>query len=566
MSIARLVFDLPIDREFDYSIPQGLEGRVVVGVRVQVTLGVKPMVGLVVAVMVETECVNPKSVKALIDASPVFDSRDVEFARKFCAYYGCVFGQALILLVRHRKGPLVTSSQNTKPPVWKLFHCPDGRFAEGIESLTRNRDDYHILVPDAYALKSLSAENSRRIGLRSSMFQAFGHIGLLIMVAEENPSYKQEQSPRYESRQVVLAASGVYHFDVVFMSASPSVELMYAARQGVLEFQTLASRSLPKFSVVDLANYKFLEKRILSAAVYGALQANVRNQLASLVLLNRRGSFSATRCADCGHILKCAHCDSPVVYSRSRKGFGCRYCAAVLEAVWDCPQCGKNHWKSLGMGIEQVRKEIADLFPGAAVAYMDKSCKILPEGFDILIATQAVLRFQHHTRFATVALVDFDAELNRMDMRASFKAWSLAAHVRLLGRQIFIQTRQIDHHVLRAIVRDDPDFFYSEEFRLRRDLGFSPFKHWMTLTVRSKKEDLAKKYAGDMYNTLNTAEREGIIVTAAEPDTPAKVRDQHRFRLMLQGDDVAQMTSFIKIALEKVKRNSRVIVTMDVDP
>lgn len=565
--IAHVVFDLPLEGHFDYLIPEELRAQAVAGTRVKVSFGPKAMTGFVIAVVEKASVTKLKPVKAVRDAAPVFDQRDITFAERFAAYYGCSLGEALGAMLRNRNNPPLPA-RTTSKPLTILYHCPDGQYAPVLERLTRGRLDYSILVPDAFvaAALPLDTEQRSRTGLRSSMFEAFARAALVIVIDEDNISYKQEQSPMYEARQVVLMAQEVYGFDAAFISVTPSVELMHLAKAGKMEYRLCPGAGLPKPVVIDLTNYKFLEKGMLSPPVRNALRDNIAGHQQTLVILNRRGSYSVTRCVDCGHILKCPHCDSAIVYLRAKKQFVCRHCTYHVQGGADCPHCRKPSWKSFGMGVEQLQKELSGLFPTAKIAHFEKGPALgLPAAFDVLIATQAVLRFQGKLDVQTVILVDLDAELNRVNMRSSFKGWSLAMHTRLLGRQVLIQTRNPGHHVLQALMKDDTELFYAEEMRLRKELDFSPFYHWVALVARAKTEKFAQTFLGDVYNELSKNKPEHTALTPPQPDVPAKVRDQYRFKVMAGGRAVEPVVALIKKEIGKVKR-SRVIVTLNVDP
>jgi len=306
MSIAHIVFDLPLEEHFDYLIPEQLQAQVIPGVCVKVSFGTKAMTGFVIAVVAKAAVAKLKPIKAVRDAAPVFDERDLTFAKRFAAYYGCSLGEALGMMIRHRNNPPSPPRTASKPTA-VLYHCPDGQYAPAIERLTQGRSDYSIIVPDAFVAESLalSPQQRSRLGLRSSMFEAFTRSALIIVIDEDNISYKQEQSPMYESRQVILMAQEVYGFETAFIGISPSVELMHLVQNG-----TIANISRPdhrsdrgKASVIDLSNYKFLDKGMLSPPVRNALQENITARRQTLVILNRRGSYSVTRCTDCGHIL-----------------------------------------------------------------------------------------------------------------------------------------------------------------------------------------------------------------------------------------------------------------------
>ena len=569
-SIAHVVFDLPMEGHFDYLIPQHLQTQVRTGVRVKTFLGPKPVAGFVVSTADKPSV--DKKIKPLknIDGNgPVFDERDLIFARRFAGYYGCSLGQALGVMLRHRQSLPVSAQPLSRPALTTLYHCGDGNYVPLLKRLAAQPQEYCIVFPDAFAANSLEvpAEVRRRIGLRSSMFEAFGRCRLVIVVDEDNPLYKQEQSPMYETRQVVLMAQDVYGFDIAFVSATPSVELVHLAGQKQIGYELhSAEKTSAKPSVIDATNYKFLEKGILSPPLRNAIQENLNAQRQTMILLNRRGSYRVTRCKGCGHVLKCGRCDSPLVYVRPKKAFECRHCNVHMEQTPACPTCGQLDWKSYGLGVEQLQKELSLIFSGLRTAYFEKDSQKLPSGWDVLIATQAVLRFHNQLKVHSVIIPDIDAELNRMDLRSSFKGWSLAQRARLLGKQLLVQTRNPHHHVLQALAGDEPGRFYEQELKLRRELGFAPFYHWAAVTGRAKEEKSAQSFIQDVYNEFNAKKPAGIALTPPQPDIPAKVRDQYRFRIMVGGSQVEPMVDFIKRTLPSIKRKNTVIVTLNVDP
>lgn len=559
--IAKVVFDLPIEGPFDYLIPPDLENVVVEGVRVKVPFGPRVAMGFVVALAAEASVPKIKVIKSLIDQKPIFDERDMMFARQFCGYYACSTGEALSLMTRHRQLPPLLSRTSQKP-LTKLYHCLDGQYPVVLRDVCRPYERSFVLVPDAHMAKSLGVDIP--IGLRSSMFEAFTQKQLIVVIDEDNASFKQEQSPMYESRQVLLMAQGVYGFDLVFISQTPSIELMHLADTKCIDYER-HGQVLYKPMVIDLSNYKFLDKGILSVPVRNVLEYNIKAKLQTLVFFNRRGTFSVTRCSQCGYILKCRRCDSAVSFERGTHSFVCRQCQERVNDPGDCPVCMVPAWKSFGMGIEKVQKEIADLFPMARIASFEGADEKLPAHWDVLIATAAILRFQHTLRVATIAIIDIDSALNRLDIRSSFKTWSLLGHAASMAKGMLVQTRNLEHPMIKAFGAQDDKKFYTEEANTRQELELSPFYHWVAVVFRGKKEKNAQNLAREVYNHLKQEELD-VKITEIQPDVPAKLRDQHRFRLMAGGRDVSKIVAGIKRSIALSKRISGVIITFNIDP
>lgn len=560
--IAKVVFDLPLEDPFDYLIPDELLTQVVVGVRVKASFGPRIAVGFVVGLMPEAVVDKVKPIKSVIDKRPIFDQRDLSFAKSFADYYGTSIGEALMVMTRHRQqAPIYRNNESKK--VSKLYHCIDGQYAATFSMVCQNYTNYFVLVPDAYVANAFGRNHP--IGLRSSMFEAFTQANVIIVIDEDNASFKQEQSPKYDTRQVLFLAQTVYGFDLIFISQTPSVELMYLVETNKVLYERRGVE-LTTPTLIDTTNYKYLDKGLLSVPVRNALDVNIKAKQKTLILFNRRGTFSVTRCNTCHYVLKCPRCDSAMAYSAAKHTFTCHQCAHHMQDAGNCPTCGVPSWKSFGMGIEKAQKEIANLFPMSRIATFERSTEKLPTEFDVLIATVAIMRYQYELRVATVAVIDIDTSLNRMDMHSSFKAWSLLKHLQSMGQKLLVQTRNLEHPMMKALHSENDTHFYQEELSVRKELKFAPFYHWVALVVRSKKENNALSLAQDVYNHVKLGLGSTTSVTTVMPDTPPKLRDQYRYRLMVGGEKVPEIIAVIKKSLNTAKRVSKVIVTLNIDP
>ncbi len=568
--IAQIVFDLPIDGPFDYLIPPHLAGKIGVGMRVKVSFGAKSRIGFVIAVLSQSAIQKLKPIQALRDASAVFNALDLSFAYDFSAYYGCSLGEALATMLRGKE-TLRSSRHREGKPLSSLYMCSVDQYAARIKEIFKAYKEVLILVPDVFRMQELSKElnldKSVRIAARSGVFEADGSIGCVIMVDEEDASYKQEQMPMYETRQVLLMRSKIYGFDIAFIGTSPSAELMALTRSHEVKLIENKDTKALVTTPVDLSHYKFMPGMV-SPPVYDGLQAALKAGKKSILVLNRRGSYRITRCVDCAEILKCSRCDAPLIYSKSAGKYSCRHCTTTVPGDAVCPKCHRSSWRSQGMGVEQIQTELKKYFPQAKIVFFERESKNLTfANFDILIATRAVLRFQGMWQVSMAAFVDFDAELNRLDMRSSCNAMSLARHISgMTIERVFIQTRNINHYAIESLKANDSKRFYDEELRIRQELGFSPFQHWIQVTLRAKSQKSAQEASLEVYNQLSKTAPENCLVTHPLANAVARRRDWFLFNVMIQADEVKGAVAFIKSALTRIKRHSRVIVTLNVDP
>ncbi len=604
---AHIVFDLPLEGPFDYAVPSELLGEIAVGKRVEVPFANGSSVGYVTDVAKTSAIKNLKMIRAVLDGSAIVNAPLLTLAHHIASTYGCSLGQALGLMVPR----LLRQGRRTEQK-WKngtlskvagrgvvLVHDPAGKkqfdvLLEHIQLTLAQGKSVLILVPDLFAMARLrtwlrsafdaalilfnqsktpkeelelwtkirNGEIKIVVGTRSSIFAPLPDLGLMVVTDEGNPSYREEQTPFYETRDVVLARAQYEGAAVLLVSISPSVEAQHAHGPAMVEETVLQAQ----IKVVDLSNYKYIEKGMISIPLRGRLEEGLKIKALSVLVLNRRGLYAVTRCVECNLILRCPRCSSAVTFSRTAKQFVCPHCPSTLPADTQCPHCHKPSWKSFGMGVEKLQSELKLMFPQARIGSFERGDADLPS-VDILIATQAVLRFKDHLKPQTTALVDFDGELNRLDMRSSYRAWRLAVQLRAMTqKELIVQTRNSAHHVVKALALDKAALFYDEEMRLRKELGFSPFAHWATVTGRGKQEKAVFNFIQDLYNILKGTPVAGVQIFSPEPGVPAKMRDQYRFRIMVQGPQAHGLVALVKSGLAKLKRPSRLIVTIEVDP
>ncbi len=98
----QVVFDVPLDRGFDYTVPPELVPQVSPGVRVTAPFGARLTVGLVMSVSEVPSApshVQFKPVVAVLDEKPLFGSDLFPLARYMKTHWGCPIGQILFALV-----------------------------------------------------------------------------------------------------------------------------------------------------------------------------------------------------------------------------------------------------------------------------------------------------------------------------------------------------------------------------------------------------------------------------------------------------------------------------------
>ncbi|NQU11625.1 primosomal protein N', partial [bacterium] len=94
-SVAKVVVDLALDREFDYRIPAHLADRVRVGSRVAVPFGRRHAQGYVVGLTNESAHPRLKELGDIVGRKPLLTEKILELARWMAKYYCCAVETAV---------------------------------------------------------------------------------------------------------------------------------------------------------------------------------------------------------------------------------------------------------------------------------------------------------------------------------------------------------------------------------------------------------------------------------------------------------------------------------------
>ncbi len=448
------------------------------------------------------------------------------------------------------------------------------RFGKEVAVLHSGLTDRERLVE---WLRIKRGESRVVLGTRSALFAPMGEVGLIVVDEEHDTSFKQEESPRYNARDLAVVRAKLEGCPVVLASATPSLESYHNALKGryvLLELPRRIGGTLPQVKVVDMAGEKGLFSRAFVEGLKRALGAGGQG----LVLLNRRGYAPFLLCAACGKVLKCPNCDITLTYHRDPPMLRCHYCGHSESPVDHCPGCGRE-MRPLGVGIQRVAEELETLFPHAQVGRMDKDALkgrkahwevlgALEKGeIQILLGTQMVAKGHHYPRISFVGVVLADVGLHLPDFRAAERTFQLLTQV--VGRagregkgMAVIQTYMPSHPSMVYAARQDYRGFAKEELERRRTLGYPPFSHMarvlFTGTSREKVEGVARQVAGDLVGGAR-----GLEILGPAPAPLVRLKNRFRWHIIVRS---RSRKNILAVLSNLPRRMGSVKVQVDMDP
>ena len=400
------------------------------------------------------------------------------------------------------------------------------------------------------------------VGTRSSVFAPCAEPGLIILDEEQEHSYKSEQPPRYDAREVAMWRGMKEKALVVLGSATPSIETMYHAKEGHYGLYTLRcrynGRPLPKVELVDMKQ-ELQEGNDLSLSLplQLALRKTADEGRQSILFLNRRGNSRALVCVDCRQAPECPGCSARLTYHSANRRLMCHYCGHSQPTTDRCPQCG-GPMKSLGVGTQKAQQELNMLFPDLEIARMDADTvsavnthqKILDrfrqEKIPVLIGTQMVAKGLDIPNVTLVGVLDGDLSLYADSYRAAETSFNMITQV--VGRAgrgetpgtAMIQTLVPEHQVLKLAASQDYDGFYDLEINLRRLQQLPPFAQLLTVTFTGQEEAQVLRCAVKFRDSLAECFRhppyaaQVYALLGPAPCPVPKINYHYRYRLTLR--------------------------------
>jgi primosomal protein N' (replication factor Y) (superfamily II helicase) len=401
------------------------------------------------------------------------------------------------------------------------------------------------------------------VGPRSAVFAPLPELGLIVVDEAHDAAYKQGESPRYDARAVARVRAHQEGATLVLGSATPSMELERAAREGRLPRLALpdrpGARPRAKVEVVDLREEKAREgdhgRILLAARTAEILTACFERGEQAILLLNRRGFSPSLLCRACGEDFRCANCSVARTYHRRHESLLCHYCGDDIRRPAVCPKCGGDTLQPIGFGTERLADRFEERFPGVSYAVLDRDAAARRGGAagvlqdfeagraQALLGTQMVAKGHDFPNATALAVLDADALLSFPDFRSAERTFQLVTQAAgRVGRGerpglVAVQTSRPDHEAIRAAVKQDHPAFAEAELRFRKAFRYPPYTHLLLALFVDVELPKAHRAAGAAFAVLASADvaRE-IRILGPAPAPLERLKGLWRYHLLIKAE------------------------------
>jgi primosomal protein N' (replication factor Y) len=436
-----------------------------------------------------------------------------------------------------------------------------------------------------------SGEAQIAVGARSALFAPVHKLGLIVVDEEHEPTYKQDEAPRYNARDMAVLRGKLEKCAVVLGSATPALESYANAKNGKYRYADLPirvdDRRMPPIRIVDMRIAAEQEGKpvLFSRELVEAIRIRLDRAEQTMIFLNRRGFSASLICPECGYVTECDHCSVGMTFHKARARLVCHICGDEKPAPLRCPKCNSPEFRYAGAGTEKIEEVMLKLFPKARIERMDSDTmrrknahrdvltKFRAGKIDILVGTQMIAKGLDFPNVTLVGVVNPDHALHMADFRAGERVFQLLTQVAgRAGRgeaagEVIVQTYTPHHPAIQAARRMDFEGFCDQELAFRKELSYPPYTHLTCITLRGKNDPEVGKIAEQFFQCLesNCGAAGGIMLSPAMPAPIARMRGEYRWQVLLRGARTKAINDAIRAASREMNWPKTVKVTVDVD-
>ena len=438
--------------------------------------------------------------------------------------------------------------------------------------------------------KIRSGEAEIILATRQGLFAPFKKLGLVMLLEEQDESYKQwDMSPRYDGKRVAEYLALLHKAPLVLASGTPSIETRHHLKDGryiPLTPLVCVPPLTNAFEIVNLRLERFRKNYSpLSQALIDAMGQTLREKKQILLYIHRQGMNAFSVCENCKNIFRCP--ESGHALTGNKDGtFRCLACGYKTGSFPSCSSCGHLSFRGIGFGTERIEREVMKLFPGARVFRADGSTMRTPGSaeklheaasqnrIDVLIGTQMILKDPGLPKLALIGMIDADSLLSFPDFRADEKLFHLLSRAVKQTSvsegmpqkgKIVIQTFHPESTFFQRMANLDSEAFSQQILNEREDLYYPPFSRLISIVCQEKSAEATDASVHALYLALTELLPKGDRQYRLIAPQPAKSRpNQSVFEsaLLLRVPAGKPLDKNINLFLRKASASS----IIDVDP
>ncbi len=440
--------------------------------------------------------------------------------------------------------------------------------------------------------KAKDGQTQIMVGARSAIFTPFENLGIIIIDEEHEATYKSESTPKYNVKEIAEEICKLTKATLLLGSATPSIETYYKASNKEYELVTINTRvnkNMPDINIIDMR--KELERgnmSIFSIPLFEAIKENLKNNMQTILFLNRRGHSTFVSCRKCGYVMECKNCNVSYTYHLKEHRLICHYCNDIQNVPENCPSCNSKYIKYFGVGTQKIEEQIKKYFKDARVMRMDmdttskkNSHQDILEDFknhkaDILIGTQMIAKGLDFPKVSLVGVISADITLNTGDYKSSENTFQILTQVAgRAGRadikgKVFIQTYTPEHYSIKFAKNNDYKGFYEKEILERKTMFYPPFSNIFFIMISGENENMVIKAINFLHSVMSYYnQKTNFYISDVAKAYIYKLNKQFRYKIIIKAGEEERLKNFVIYCVDILKNKmdtSKINIILSLNP
>jgi primosomal protein N' (replication factor Y) len=375
-------------------------------------------------------------------------------------------------------------------------------------------------------------------GARSALFLPYHNLGQIIVDEEHDDSYKSDQSPKYNAKDLSIFAGSRFDINVLLGSATPSI----------ITYSKIPYYRLAQTYFETTKEFIFDDNRLgLSNLIVEKIKNTISNNNQVIVFLPTRANFKYQICDTCGKAVECPYCSVSMSLHKNLKALKCHYCGYTQMIPETCPSCKTGIVKNFRLGTAEVEQELKNIFPDRQIARFDRDeinsesklkavlSDFNDEKIDILVGTQMLSKGHDYHNVKLAVILGIDSILSSNNYRSRENALSLL--LQIAGRsgrkgfgEVLIQTK--NKEFFENYLFGDYQIFLEDELEYRKEL-YPPFMKLAKLSFANANHKIASKAMQECANIL-FSNKDDVQVIGFGEEGVFKVANKYRYQILLR--------------------------------
>lgn len=524
------ILPLTYTNPLTYKIPKNLIKGIKIGQLAYIPLGSKKIKGVILEITNKKPDFITKDIIDIIQKEPILTNTQIEIMKWMSDYYFSTLFQAFKYffpnnLEKYLKTKTIPNKEiekeknNPKKIIIfgdfleseyiKIFNnhklkekqtlilFPDNERLKIFTKYIKNKSDFSFvhgaLKPKEKIeewLKIKSGKAKIIAGTRSAIFSPFLNLGTIIIDKEYEDGFKEERTPKYDTREVAEKMQELTKCLLILQSDIQTVENTYKLNQGFIPYKIKKNNKNRSIQILNQNNFSVIDYNIIDN-----IEKTLGKNKKIFIFLNKKGNDTFIVCKDCANIPKCKKCQIPMITSQDL--LICNHCG-LKEKDLTCNKCKSPFLKRLGMGTEKFEKEIKKIFPTYKIKRLDK--KTIKnnnieefENADIIIGTKMIKKLSFN-KVGLLIIYSADAIINLPTYKAPQKIQQ--SIMSLISKtedktKIIIQTINSENNIFQFL-KSNGDFFKKELKNLEKQ-KYPPFYDVIKIIIKGTEKEINQK-------------------------------------------------------------------------